>query len=447
MRLWLIIKSKAFGFRRRFGHIQISLQHLEITSTPRPSHPIFSPNFLGSLTPLLQYRSLLPFFHSSVPTLSLHSLDPLLHLTLLTIHFVTHSLILLPLSHPTPKSHSIPSPLSFPIFNYTFSPSYSTLSLLFLTPLSQPLSLHLNHHSQPFYPHYLPMHSLHASLLTSPQSLNPLSPRSHSPITLHSLTPTHAILIPLSRPISNPTLLPNHSPLSLLSHSSLILSYHYLIHPTTFSHPPLSLSLSSLLTPHSHPSSSSHPTISPLSPFSLTPLTSLSLFPLTPLSFSNTTFSPHSLYPLLTHFHPLSHPSFIPLSLNFLHSFTQLILPTLSPSLPTSYPLNRLYHPFHPIPILSATLSSLSLLSQPIFLPQSLKSSHPSLSILSHLFLIPLTQLFHPILLSRSHYCLAPILPLSLLTLTLLSNPTLSPHSLTSLSVPTLSPQFLTPLT
>lgn len=222
MRLWLIIKSKAFCFRRRFGHIQISLQHLEITSTPRPSHPIFSPNFLGSLTPLLQYRSLLPFFHSSVPTLSLHSLDPLLHLTLLTIHFVTHSLILLPLSHPTPKSHSIQSPLSFPIFNYTFSPSYSTLSFLFLTPLSQPLSPHLNHHSQPFYPNYLPMHSLHASLLTSPQSLNPLSPRSHSPITLHSLTPTHAILSfhslaqSLTR-LSYPTLSPQSFPPSLYS--------------------------------------------------------------------------------------------------------------------------------------------------------------------------------------------------------------------------------------
>lgn len=241
MRLWLIIKSKAFCFRR-FGHIQISLQHLEITSTPRPSHPIFSPNFLGSLTPLLQYRSLLPFFHSSVPTLSLHFLDPLhLHPTLLTIHFVTHSLILLPLSHPTPKSHSIPSPLSFPIFNYTFSPSYSTLSLLFLTPLSQPLSPHLNHHSQPFYPNYLPMHSLHASLLTSPQSLNPLSPRSHSPITLHSLTPTHAILIPLSRPISNPTLLPQSFPplstLSLQSNSLIPLSHppHHILSPSSLS--------------------------------------------------------------------------------------------------------------------------------------------------------------------------------------------------------------------
>lgn len=251
MRLWLIIKSKAFCFRRRFGHIQISLQHLEITSTPRPSHPIFSPNFLGSLTPLLQYRSLLPFFHYSVPTLSLHSLDPLLHLTLLTIHFVTHSLILLPLSHPTPKSHSIQSPLSFPIFNYTFSPSYSTLSLLFLTPLSQPLSPHLNHHSQPFYPNYLPMHSLHASLLTSPQSLNPLSPRSHSPITLHSLTPTHAILsfhslaqslTRLSYRTLSPHSFPPLSTLSPQSNSLIPLSHP----PTTFSHPPLSLFLSLL---------------------------------------------------------------------------------------------------------------------------------------------------------------------------------------------------------
>lgn len=246
MRLWLIIKSKAFGFRRRFGHIQISLQHLEITSTPRPSHPLFSPNFLGSLTPLLQYRSLLPFFHSSVPTLSLHSLDPLLHLTLLTIHFVTHSLILLPLSHPTPKSHSIPSPLSFPIFNYTFSPSYSTLSLLFLTPLSQPLSPHLNHHSQHLYPNYLPMHSLHASLLTSPQSLNPLSPRSHSPITLHSLTPTHAILsfhsltqslTRLSYPTLSPQSFPTLSTLSPQSNSLIPLSHppHHILSPSSFS--------------------------------------------------------------------------------------------------------------------------------------------------------------------------------------------------------------------
>lgn len=291
-----------------------------------------------------------------------------MHLTLLTIHFVTHSLILLPLSHPTPKSHSIPSPLSFPIFNYTFSPSYSTLSLLFLTPLSQPLSPHLNHHSQHLYPNYLPMHSLHASLFTSPQSLNPLSPRSHSPITLHSLTPTHAIL-------SFHSLTQSLTRLSHPTHSSLILSYHYLIHPTTFSHPPLSLSLSSLLTPHSHPSSSSHPTISPLSPFSLTPLTSLSLFPLTPLSFSNTTFSPHSLYPLSTHFHPLSHPSFIPLSLNSLHSFTQLFLPTLSPSLPTSYTLSTdfITH-FIPFPfyqLLSRLSLSLLTLSTNILTPIS----------------------------------------------------------------------------
>lgn len=245
MRLWLIIKSKAFCFRRRFGHIQISLQHLEITSTPRPSHPIFSPNFLGSLTPLLQYRSLLPFFHSSVPTLSLHSLDPLLHLTLLTIHFVTHSLILLPLSHPTPKSHSIPSPLSFPIFNYTFSPSYSTLSLLFLTPLSQPLSPHLNHHSQPLYPNYLHMHSLHASLLTSPQSFNPLSPRSHSP--LHSILayPRHS-LIPLSHPISNPTLLP-HSLTPIIPPSLYSLTPVYFSHTTISSTPPHSLTLLSLV--------------------------------------------------------------------------------------------------------------------------------------------------------------------------------------------------------
>lgn len=240
MRLWLIIKSKAFCFRRRFGHIQISLPHLEITSTPRPSHPIFSPDFLGSLTPLLQYRSLLPFFHSSVPTLSLHSLDPLLHLTLLTIHFVTHSLILLSLSHPTPKSHSIPSPLSFPIFNYTsppltppshflFLPHSLNLSLRILTitlnlstptisPLSSRISTYLSPVSQPTFseisfPHYTPFSNAY---------------------------PRHS-LIPLYHKISNPTLSP-HSflPLSTLSSQSNSLiplshSPHHILSPSSLS--------------------------------------------------------------------------------------------------------------------------------------------------------------------------------------------------------------------
>lgn len=172
MRLWLIIKSKAFCFRRRFGHIQISLQHLEITSTPRPSHPIFSPNFLGSLTPLLQYRSLLPFFHSSVPTLSLHSLDPLLHLTLLTIHFVTHSLILLSLSHPTPKSHSIQSPLSFPIFNF----------LIPLTQLFHPILLSRSHYC---LAPILPLSLLTLTLLSNPT----LSPHSLTSLSVPTLSP------------------------------------------------------------------------------------------------------------------------------------------------------------------------------------------------------------------------------------------------------------------
>lgn len=136
------------------------------------------------------------------------------------------------------------------------------------------------------------------------------------------------------------------------------------------------------------------PTISPLSAFFLTPLTPLS----STLLFSNTTFSPHffSFQPIFTLF--ISHSSFIPLSLNYLHSFTQRSLPTQSSTLSTNllYPLNRLYRPSNHIPILSCYfLISLLTLSTHIHASLS-KSSHPTFSIPSHLFLFPLTQLFTP---------------------------------------------------
>lgn len=161
---------------------------------------------LSDLSPYCYSTSLLPFFHSYmyVHALSLHSFDTVLHPALLSVHSVTHLLILLPLSHPTPKSHTIPSPLSFfsslIILSSLF---YSILSPLLLTPFSQPISSHLNHHSRPVYPNYL---------LTTYQYLTPLSSRISSYLSclsthfsLNFLTPTKAILLfhsltPLSYP-------------------------------------------------------------------------------------------------------------------------------------------------------------------------------------------------------------------------------------------------------
>lgn len=117
---------------------------------------------------------------------------------------------------------------------------------------------------------------------------------------------------------------------------------------------------------------------------------------LSTLLVSNTTFSPYFFS-----FQPTFTPSLTLLSSHFhsiLFTFTQRSLPTHSPTLSTNllYPLNRLYRPSYHIPILSC-YSLISLLTLSTHIHASLsKSSHPTFSIPSHLFLFPLTQLFTP---------------------------------------------------
>lgn len=116
-----------------------------------------------------------------------------------------------------------------------------------------------------------------------------------------------------------------------------------------------------------------------------------------------------------------------------LFTFTQRSLHTHSPTLSTNllYPLNRLYRPSNHNPILSC-YSLISLLTLSTHIHASLsKSSHPTFSIPSHLFLFPLTQLFTPF----SYYWLALISHLSLLTFMLPSS-----NSLATLAHLTLSP-------
>lgn len=177
---------------------------------------------LSDLSPYCYSTSLLPFFHSYmyVHALSLHSFDTVLHPALLSVHSVTHLLILLPLSQPTPKSHTIPSPLSFfsslIILSSLF---YSILSPLLLTPFSQPISSHLNHHSRPVYPNYLlttsiSLHSLHASLLTSSVSQPTFFEISFSDFTQFSNAYQGHSLIPLSKPTLLPLIPLSHYPLT-----------------------------------------------------------------------------------------------------------------------------------------------------------------------------------------------------------------------------------------
>lgn len=126
------------------------------------------------------------------------------------------------------------------------------------------------------------------------------------------------------------------------------------------------------------------PTISPLSAFSLTPLTPLS----STLLISNTTFSPHFFS-----FQPTFTPSLTLLSSHF-HSILFTLSPnalyplSLPPSLPIFYTLSTdfIAH-LITFPFSHATLSSLSLLSQPIFM-------HHFLSLLTLLSLSPHTSFF-----------------------------------------------------
>lgn len=125
------------------------------------------------------------------------------------------------------------------------------------------------------------------------------------------------------------------------------------------------------------------PTISPLSAFSLTPLTPLS----STLLISNTTFSPHFFS-----FQPTFTPSLTLLSSHFhsiLFTFTQRSLPTHSPTLSTIFYTLSTDFIAHLItfPFSHAIFSSLSLLSQPIFM-------HHFLSLLTLLSLSPHTSFF-----------------------------------------------------
>lgn len=180
-----------------------------LTLLSQISHPTVSVPLSSPILSLLHERphSITPFFW---PTLAPSSpYCPLCH----------------PLSHPLNPflphiqipHHSITSVFFSSLIILSFR-SYSILSPLLLTLFSQPISSHLNHHSQPVYPNYLlttsiSLHSLHASLLTSHVSQPTFFEISFFRFTQFSNAYQGHSLIPLS----NPTL----SPLIPLSHHSL----------------------------------------------------------------------------------------------------------------------------------------------------------------------------------------------------------------------------------
>lgn len=171
---------------------------------PTVTVPLFSHSFTHTCTSTL--------YHSILLTQSCTQLS---FLSTLSPTFSSSYPFLTPLPNLTPFHH-----LSFfsslIILSSLF---YSILSPLLLTPFSQPISSHLNHHSRPVYPNYLlttsiSLHSLHASLLTSSVSQPTFFEISFSDFTQFSNAYQGHSLIPLSKPTLLPLIPLSHYPLT-----------------------------------------------------------------------------------------------------------------------------------------------------------------------------------------------------------------------------------------